>query len=381
MRLGDVADLKNGYAFESSTYDRGGTYHVITIANVQDGYLSLSATKTITELPSDLQKHHRLESGDILISMTGNVGRVCMVSAKKCLLNQRVGKLIPKGIDRPFLYYVVHSRHFLLSMIEMAVGGAQDNLGKPDITGYSCLIPRKSAEQRAITETLSDVDRLLGALETLVAKKRAIKQAAMQQLLTGRTRLPGFSRAWSDRRLTELAAITMGQSPPSIFYNQHGEGLPLIQGNADIEGHRTIDRVWTRQASKRCDLGDLLLTVRAPVGAVAVASKDATLGRGVCGLKPCGDSRFLFHALVNAEDRWLIVEQGSTFTAANSDQVGQFRIRTPDEKNEQIAIAAVLSDMDAEIAALEQRREKTRTIKHGMMQQLLTGRVRLVKAA
>ena len=85
MRLGDVADLKNGYAFESSTYDWGGAYHVITIANVQDGYLSLSATKTITELPSDLQKHHRLESGDILISMTGNVGRVCMVSAANVL--------------------------------------------------------------------------------------------------------------------------------------------------------------------------------------------------------------------------------------------------------------------------------------------------------
>ena len=172
----------------------------------------------------------------------------------------------------------------------------------------------------------------------------------------------------------------MGQSPSSLFYNLRGEGLPLIQGNADIENRQTIERVWTTQASKRCDLGDLVLTVRAPVGTVAVASKSACIGRGVCSLKPFEDSGFLFHALVYAEDRWQILEQGSTFTAANSKQVGQFRLWVPDDKNEQRTIAAVLSDMDAEITALKQRRDKTCGIKQGMMQQLLTGKVRLLKS-
>ena len=152
----------------------------------------------------------------------------------------------------------------------------------------------------------------------------------------------------------------------------------MIQGNADIADRQTLDRVWTTQVSKRCDSGDLLLTVRAPVGTVAVARKTACLGRGVCGLKPIGSSAFLFHALVHAEDRWRILEQGSTFTAANSEQVGQFRLRVPTDEIEQCAITAVLSDMDAEIAALERRRDKTRVVKQGMMQQLLTGRVRLV---
>ena len=170
----------------------------------------------------------------------------------------------------------------------------------------------------------------------------------------------------------------MGQSPPSKFYNLQGLGLPLIQGNADIEGRRTIDRVWTTQTSKYCDAGDLILTVRAPVGTVAIAKKEACLGRGVCGLKPVGDCAFLFHALVHAEGRWQTLEQGSTFTAANSEQVEQFRLRVPSDENEQTAIAVILSDMDAEIAALERRRDKTSAIKQGMMQQLLTGRVRLV---
>ena len=234
-------------------------------------------------------------------------------------------------------------------------------------------------EQRAIAEALSDVDGLLGALEVLIAKKQAIKQAAMQQLLTGKTRLPGFSGKWIERPLVELATVTMGQSPSSRFYNLHGEGLPLIQGKADIEDRRTVDRVWTTQATKRCDSGDLLLTVRAPVGAVAVARKNACLGRGVCGLKPASDSAYLLHALIHVQDHWAILEQGSTFAAANSKQVEQFRLQIPDDEDEQTAIAAVLSDMDAEIAALEQRRDKTRAIKQSMMQQLLTGRVRLVQ--
>ena len=234
-------------------------------------------------------------------------------------------------------------------------------------------------EQRAITEALSDVDELLNALDALIAKKQAIKQATMQQLLTGKTRLSGFSGAWETKQLREITLITMGQSPSSLFYNLHGKGLPLIQGNADIENRQTIERVWTTHASKRCNSGDLILTVRAPVGVVAVASKDACIGRGVCSLKPFEDSDFLFHTLVYAEGRWQKLEQGSTFTAANSEQIGQFRLWIPNDESEQRAIASVLSDMDAEIATLEERRGKTIAIKQGMMQQLLTGRVRLFK--
>ena len=186
-----------------------------------------------------------------------------------------------------------------------------------------------------------------------------------------------FSGKWSDRPLSDLAIITMGQSPSSIFYNSRGEGLPLIQGNADIEDRKTIERVWTTQGNKRCNLGDLILTVRAPVGAIAVASENACIGRGVCGLKPFGDSSFLFHALVHAENRWQAFEQGSTFTAANSEQVGQFRIFVPEDENEQRAIAEVLSDVDGLLNALEALIAKKRAIKQAVMQQLLTGKTRL----
>ncbi len=189
--------------------------------------------------------------------------------------------------------------------------------------------------------------------------------------------LQRFSVPWSRRPLSELAAIIMGQSPPSSFYNLRGEGVPLIQGKADIEEGGTTDRQWTTKPTKFCKAGDLLLTVRAPVGSVAVATRGACLGRGVCGLKPFGDSAFLFFSLLYAEDRWQSLEQGSTFTAANSKQVRQFLLHVPDDQEEQHAIATVLSDVDGLIKALDALITKKLAIKQAAMQQLLTGKIRL----
>ena len=277
------------------------------------------------------------------------------------------------GFSQAFLFFaLVHKdiQPFLAS-------GTRSKLNRGEMDKIAVCLPRSATEQRAIAAVLSDVDELIGSLEALIAKKRAIKQAAMQELLTGRTRLPGFGGEWEMKRLEEVAVVTMGQSPPSASYNVAGNGLPLIQGNADIARRTTIDRIWTTLPSKRCDVGDIVLTVRAPVGSVARASKGSCLGRGVCGLKPLGNGRFLYYGLILRESRWEDVEQGSTFSAANSAQVAGFPIAVPMDLAEQRAIATILSDMDAEIAALDRRLDKTRVIKQGMMQQLLTGSIRL----
>jgi type I restriction enzyme S subunit len=282
----------------------------------------------------------------------------------------------PASVNSRFAAYVLASRAVQrLFKASMDVGA---KAGMSLITVRKIRMPLPPVpEQDAIAAALSDVDGLIASLDRLIAKKRAIKQAAMQQLLTGKTRLPGFKGKWDAKPLRALADITMGQSPSSSFYNLRGDGLPLIQGNADIEDRRSIARVWTTQASKRCIAGDILLTVRAPVGAVGVASESACLGRGVCGLRPLADSSFLLQALVCAEPRWKILEQGSTFTSANRTQVGQFELRVPLDPSEQHAIAVVLDDMDADLRSLEVRAAKAKAIKQGMMQALLTGRVRL----
>jgi type I restriction enzyme, S subunit len=231
-------------------------------------------------------------------------------------------------------------------------------------------------EQRAIAGALSDVDALLGAQEALLAKKRDLKAAAMQQLLTGETRLPGFTGEWVTKKLGEIAIIVMGQSPSSSNYNTVGTGLPLIQGNADIKDRKAIKRIFTTQLTKRGISGDILMSVRAPVGEISRTEFEVCLGRGVCAVRFNND--FLYHFLVYIEPTWAKHSKGSTFDSVNSSDVKSVELCLPANASEQNAIAAVLSDMDAEIAALEAQRDKTRALKQGMMQELLTGRIRLI---
>ena len=188
-RLGELAELKNGYAFKSITYTTLGNFNVITISNVQDGYMDVSECNKIDVLPCDLQPYHRLGIGDVLISMTGNVGRVCRVNTPDCVLNQRVGKLVPANVDAPFLFLLLCQRRFLTAMAGKAKGGAQGNLSVRDITEFMLRLPPNKTEQTAIATILSDMDAEITALEAKLTKTRQVKQGMMQELLTGRIRL------------------------------------------------------------------------------------------------------------------------------------------------------------------------------------------------
>lgn len=138
IRLADIATLKNGYAFQSSKYNILGKWKIITIANVSGGrYINEEDCNCIINLPNDIQDHQVLKEGDILISLTGNVGRVSLCKSGAYLLNQRVGLLQIEGnIDKEFLYQVLSSRRFENSMIACGQGAAQMNIGKGDVENF-----------------------------------------------------------------------------------------------------------------------------------------------------------------------------------------------------------------------------------------------------
>jgi type I restriction enzyme, S subunit len=235
-------------------------------------------------------------------------------------------------------------------------------------------IPPTLAEQEAIAEALSDADTLIESLETLLVKKRQVKQGAMSELLGGKGRVME-SGEWEVNRLGDIAEIVMGQSPSSAFYNIKGEGVPLIQGNADIRERKTIKRIFTTQITKLGKRGDILMSVRAPVGEISRAMFDVCLGRGVCAIRY--SNNFLYHALIAKEPKWASLSKGSTFDSVNSTDIKEFKIEMPSSEAEQTAIAEILSDMDAEIRAVEEKLSKARGVKAGMMSELLTGRIRL----
>lgn len=189
-RLGDVLSLRNGFAFKSETYSASGLYKIITIANVQNGRLDLTDYNSVTEIPDSIQRHQILSLGDILISMTGNIGRVCRVDIANCLLNQRVGLLDVKlGVNPDFVFTALNTTVFENAMRDKGQGAAQANIGKSDIEDYLLMMPLNENEQIAIAETFIKLDKEISAIEVKKAKYASIKQGMMQQLLTGKIRL------------------------------------------------------------------------------------------------------------------------------------------------------------------------------------------------
>ena len=173
--------------------------------------------------------------------------------------------------------------------------------------------------------------------------------------------------------LGNVSFINMGQSPDSIYYNEEGNGLPLIQGNADIKDRKSIKRFYTSQITKVCNEGDILLTVRAPVGYIGVATYESCVGRGVCSIKANGiDSKYLFYLLIQNEDNWKTFEAGTTFSAVTSKEVYNFPLLLIKSKTEQQRIAKILSTADAVIEKTQAAIAKYKAIKQGMLQDLFT---------
>jgi type I restriction enzyme S subunit len=242
-------------------------------------------------------------------------------------------------------------------------------------------------EQRAIAEALSDVDELLDALDRLIAKKRDIKQAAMQQLLTGQTRLPGFSGEWEVKRLEDVATLNRQNVIPASLPSQKFVHFSLP---AFDEGKSPVVEFGSAIGSNK---------LRVPKGAVLVSKlnpriprvwapdeipEDSVASTEFLVLIPKEEVSRQFLFILCASPRFCEqMELAATGTTGSHQRISPsgalaLQMFVPTDPEEQTAIAEVLSDMDAELAALEQRRDKTRLLKQGIMQELLTGRIRLI---
>jgi type I restriction enzyme S subunit len=243
-------------------------------------------------------------------------------------------------------------------------------------------------EQRAIAAVLSDVDALIALLEKLLAKKRDLKQAAMQQLLTGQTRLPGFSGEWEVKRLGDVVQIISGGTPKtgiSAFWD--GEikwctptDITGTAGKYLFKTERTISPEGLSNCSAQLlPAGALLLCSRATIGEIKIAATEICTNQGfkslICGKEVINE--FLYYLLLTMKSKMVEKAIGSTFLEISKKDTASLEFSLP-PLPEQRAIATVLSDMEAEMTALEQRLAKTRALKQGMMQELMTGRIRLV---
>lgn len=225
-------------------------------------------------------------------------------------------------------------------------------------------------EQQKIAEILGAVDEDIAKTQELIDTTEKLKRGLMQQLFT-------LKKDWIDTVLSDVATIIMGQSPSSKNYNESDEGLPLIQGNADIKNRKSIKRFSTSEITKEIKKGDIIMSVRAPVGSIAVSSFDSCIGRGICGIQPKNiDKEYLYYFLINKENEFEKKAQGSTFTAINSNEVRKIKIVFPKKTTEQKEIAEILSAVDEKILINNKLKEKLTLLKKGLMQDLLSGTVR-----
>lgn len=282
-----------------------------------------------------------------------------------------------------YFFYLYFSIHFYNRIMQMTAKSSVDSVRRDMIARMLIPIPPTKAEQRAIAEALRDVDALLAGLDRLIAKNRDVKQAAMQQLLTGQTRLPGFEGGWAAVPFGEIASIrnakVVASSMPAgthcVELESIGAGNGRLTGTTEAAGAST---------KYRFERGDVLFgRLRAYLRKYWLATFDGVCSTEIWPLAP-RDKRLVanyLYLLVQTDEfaNAAGVSYGTHMPRSDWGVLKDLPVQLP-APPEQTAIAEVVSDMDAELSALEARREKTRDLKQAMMQELLTGRTRLVAA-
>lgn len=369
--LSDVAAMKSGDAITSTGIQELGSYPVYG-GNGLRGYC---------------EAFNR--DGDC--SLIGRQGALCgavhhttgkIFASEHAIVCKALG-----GASQRFITYVLHA----LELNALSEASAQPGLSVEKLRKLSILLPDDPKEQEAIAEALSDADALIEGLERLIAKKRLIKQGTMQDLLTAKRRLWGFSGEWRPCKLGERGQFFKGAG---VRKDEAVSGqMPCVRYGELYTLHHDVVRSFASfistdvaKTARAIKSGDILFAgsgeTKEEIGKCAVVTFDGEVyaGGDIIAFRPSDDDPVFMAYLLNSPDvqkQKARRGQGDAVVHISATALADLNIRLP-SKNEQDAISVVLEDMDAEIQALEARLEKARQVKEGMMQNLLTGRIRLV---
>ena len=377
--LRDVADFSNGKAHENFI-SNDGDYIVVNskfistegrVAKYSNECFSPASTNSILMVMSDVPN--------------GKAIAKCFLVDKdnKYTVNQRICNLKPK-IDAKFLFYKINRNPYYLSFDD---GVKQTNLKKEDVLGCKLSIPKETPEQSAIATALSNTDILIECLEKLIQKKKNIKQGAMQQLLTGKKRLPGFKKQWEKTILGNVAEFKHGYGLFKSDLNDNGSRKCIHYGQLFTEYKELIGEIKSRTKMNSNNFyskeNDVLMptsdvTPRGLAIASCIKESGIILGGGilVIRLNPQYDGLYLSYFITQNKSSILKLVKGSTVFHLYASDLTNLEIIFP-ELEEQKEITKIIMEMDAEIESLEQKRDKYIMIKQGMMQQLLTGKIRI----
>jgi type I restriction enzyme S subunit len=401
-KLGELASLTTG-PFGSSIHKADYITDGIPFINpihISNGELFPDRNITLSSETVERLSIFKLRTNDIILGRRGEMGRCAVIKENQqgwlcgsgSLIIRPNSKIVPE-----FLRRIISSPSVIAKIEETSVGSTMINLNQAVLFGLWILYP-PLPEQHLIATAINDVEAFLIALDELIAKKRLIKQGAMQELLTGKKRVLDFDNEWKYSKMASFIAnkkyaIVDGPFGSQLKVNEYvTKGVPVIEMEHLHDGiiNPELERCITEQkfeVIKRSAVypNDIVISKTGSLGYLGIVPKSVRKAMITSRLAKISLDHqranlfFVFQWLLKLkrDGYWEKVSQGGTMQILSLYMLENAPI--PDISfSEQTAIAEILSDMDAEISALEARREKTRLLKQGMMQELLTGRIRLV---
>jgi type I restriction enzyme S subunit len=401
VKIGTISKITTGpfgtllKASEYSVDDNGAP--LISVGEVRDGFVKITG-HTPRVPPSVIRRlpQYILRYGDIVFGRKGAVDRSALITEKEdgCFLGSDGISVRLSGPCNPaYISCQLRSHRIRDWLVQNATGTTMASLNQGILKKIPLALPPRP-EQDAIASTLSELDELIQGLDELATKKRNIKQSAMQELLTGKRRLPGFEGEWEVKKLGDTASLKARigwQGLTTAEYLDSGDvylvtGTEIEKGRVSWHDCHYVDEARYKQ-DKFIQLKpqDVLVTKDGTIGKVALVTdlhRPATLNSGIFVIRPTKDSfnpEFFYYLLCSQVFSEFLgqLAAGSTINHLYQKDFVSFTYRIPPTYEEQDEIASTLNAIDSELIGLEARLDKTRAIKQAMMQELLTGRIRL----
>lgn len=387
-----LANVKSGKRLPMGYYvtENQTSHPYIRVIDMYDGGVDISNIMYVPDEAYPAIENYRIFKEDIFISVAGSLGIVGKIPEKLdgANLTENANRLTNITCNRDYLLYFLRSPYIQNVISSEQTIGAQPKLALTRIRNFEIIVPKGKNEQQAIAEALSDVDALIAVLDKKIEKKRLIKQGAMQELLTGKKRLKGFTEPWKEVSLGDIGVWRKGCGLSKDDIIENGANKCIHYGELFAYGeiiYKTKSR--THLTSMSLSSGSDVLFPDSdvtPAGlgrCCALLEKEIILGNGIniLTLNDNINAPFISYCVNLNKQKIIDRVTGTSVKHINSKSLSEVKINIPVLDIEQSVIASILSDMDKEIADLEARCDKYTQIKSGMMQKLLTGQIRLIQ--
>lgn len=377
---------------KKSEYMSSGDYLLITGTDFDNGQVNWNSCAYVSKARYEQDSNIKIRPQDILISKDGTIGKVAYLGMipKAGTLNSGIFviRANDRKIDQVFLSKIFMSFYFEEFLNRLVAGSTINHLYQKDFVKFCFPLPN-SEEQVAIAAALSDADSLISALTKKIEKKKAIKQGLMQQLLTGKKRLPGFNDKWKSMLLGDIAEVKDGTHQTPQYVKSGGKPFYSVE-NVTADDFKNVKYISLEEhkaltSNYRIEKGDVLMTRIGSIGCCKYVDWDVDasfyVSLALLKINEKYDSKFISYLSNIKSFKEEVMLNSLVFAIPQKINLGNIsliKVYIPTSKAEQTAIANILSDCDSEIAALEEKRDKYKEIKQGMMQQLLTGKIRLI---